>query len=185
MGVAAKNISNPSLPSHIGRFQPIDILGKGAQGIVYLAEDTQLGRKVAIKTLDKHRQDAEQLNQEAKNVSKLNHVHIIPLYEIGFHEENPFLVYQYDGEQLKQRLEREGTLKQFDAVNIINQVLDGIGYAHSNNIIHRDLNPSNLLIDIGGNVRVMDFGISIIAGNNDSQHRSNRNRKLSCTRTIN
>ena len=165
MGVAAKNISTSPLPAHIGRFQPIDILGKGAQGIVYLAEDTQLGRKVAIKTLDKHRQDAEQLNQEAKNVSKLNHAHIIPLYEIGFHEENPFLVYQYyEGEQLKQRLEREGKLKQFDAVNIINQVLDGIGYAHSNNIIHRDLNPSNLLIDKEGNVRVMDFGISIIAG---------------------
>ena len=165
MASAAENITNSSLPKHIGRFQPIEILGKGAQGIVYLAEDTQLGRKVAIKTLDKHRQDAEQLNQEAKNVSQLNHAHIIPLYEIGFHEENPFLVYQYcEGEQLKQRLQRDGKLKQFDAVNIINQVLDGIGYAHNNKIIHRDLNPSNLLIDKEGNVRVMDFGISVIAG---------------------
>lgn len=166
MGAVAKNnITKSSLPTHIGRFQPIDVLGKGAQGIVYLAEDTQLGRKVAIKTLDKNRQDAEQLNQEAKNVSKLNHSHIIPLYEIGFHNDNPFLVYQYyEGEQIKQLLQREGKLKQFDAVNIINQVLDGIGYAHSNNIIHRDLNPSNLLIDKEGNVRVMDFGISVIAG---------------------
>ncbi len=165
MASAAEKITNSSLPKHIGRFQPIDILGKGAQGIVYLAEDTQLGRKVAIKTLDKHRQDAEQLNQEAKNVSQLNHAHIIPLYEIGFHEENPFLVYQYcEGEQLKQRLQRDGKLKQFDAVNIINQVLDGIGYAHNNKIIHRDLNPSNLLINKEGNVRVMDFGISVIAG---------------------
>ncbi len=163
--VAIKNTIKSTLPAHIGRFQPIDILGKGAQGIVYLAEDTQLGRKVAIKTLDRTRQDAEQLNQEAKNVSKLNHQHIIPLYEIGFHEDTPFLVYQYyEGEQLKQRLQREGKLKQFDSVNIINQVLDGIGYAHSNNIIHRDLNPSNLLIDKQGNVRIMDFGISIIAG---------------------
>jgi len=71
--VAKKNIANSSLPKQIGRFEPLDILGKGAQGIVYLAEDTQLGRKVAIKTLDKHRQDAEQLNQEAKNVSQLSH----------------------------------------------------------------------------------------------------------------
>lgn len=165
MNAVVKKITNSSLPAHIGRFQPIDILGKGAQGIVYLAEDTQLGRKVAIKTLDKKRQDAAQLNQEAKNVSKLNHSRIIPLYEIGYHDENPFLVYQYyEGEQLKQRLQREGKLKQLEAVNIINQVLDGIGYAHSNNIIHRDLNPSNLLIDKEGNVRVMDFGISVIAG---------------------
>ena len=162
---ASQNSNTSSLPAHIGRFQPIDILGKGAQGIVYLAEDTHLGRKVAIKTLDKNRQDAEQLTQEAKNVSLLNHAHIIPLYEIGFDEDTPFLVYQYyEGEQLKQRLQREGKLKQFDAVKIINQVLDGIGYAHSNQIIHRDLNPSNLLIDKEGNVRVMDFGISVIAG---------------------
>jgi serine/threonine protein kinase len=162
---AIKNITNSTLPTHIGRFEPIDILGKGAQGIVYLAEDTQLDRKVAIKTLDKSRQDADQLTQEAKNVSKLNHSHIIPLYEIGFHDDNPFLVYQYyEGEQLKHRLQREGKLKQFASVSIISQVLDGIGYAHTHQIIHRDLNPSNLLIDKEGNVRVMDFGISVIAG---------------------
>jgi eukaryotic-like serine/threonine-protein kinase len=163
--VATKKTTKPSLPKQIGRFEPLDILGKGAQGIVYLAEDTQLGRKVAIKTLDKHRQDIEQLNQEAKNVSKLTHAHIIPLYEIGLHADMPFLVYQYyEGEQLKQRMQREGKLKQLDAVNIANQFLDGIGYAHKNNIIHRDLNPSNLLIDNEGNIRVMDFGISIIEG---------------------
>ena len=163
--VAKKKPLNSSLPGHIGRFEPIDILGKGAQGIVYLAEDTQLGRKVAIKTLDKRRQDAEQLNQEAKNVSKLNHPHIIPLYEIGLHETTPFLVYQfYEGEQLKQWMQRDGKLKQLDAVKIIDQLLDGVGYAHKNNIVHRDLNPSNLMIDKDGSVRIMDFGISVIAG---------------------
>jgi len=163
--VAAKKITNTTLPRELGRFEPIDVLGKGAQGIVYLAEDTQLGRKVAIKTLDKSRQDADQLNQEAKNVSKLSHPHIIPLYEIGFHQESPFLVYQYyEGEQLKERLQRETKLKQFDAVKITDQILDGIGYAHKNNIIHRDLNPSNLLIDKEGNTRIMDFGISVISG---------------------
>ncbi len=163
--VANKKIANSSLPKQIGRFEPIDILGKGAQGIVYLAEDTQLGRKVAIKTIDKHSQDAEQLNQEAKHVSQLNHSHIIPLYEIGYHNDHPFLVYQYyEGEQLKQCLKRDGKLKQYDAIKIINHVLDGIGYAHSNKIIHRDLNPSNLLIDKEGNIRIMDFGISVMAG---------------------
>ncbi len=166
MGAIATNkITNNTLPRQLGRFEPIDILGKGAQGIVYLAEDTQLGRKVAIKTLDQRRQDAEQLNQEAKNVSQLSHPHIIPLYEIGFHQEKPFLVYQYyEGEQLKQRLQRETKLKQLDAVKIMDQLLDGIGYAHKNNIIHRDLNPSNLLIDNEGNTKIMDFGISVISG---------------------
>lgn len=163
--VAKKNITKSSLPRQIGRFEPIDILGKGAQGIVYLAEDTQLGRKVAIKTLVKGRQDPEQLNQEAKHVSQLSHPHIIPLYEIGFHQESPFLVYEYyEGEQLKVRMQRDSKLEQLEAVKITNQILDGIGYAHDNNIIHRDLNPSNLLIDKEGNTRIMDFGISVIVG---------------------
>jgi eukaryotic-like serine/threonine-protein kinase len=163
VAAVTEKITNSPLPESIGRFHPIDILGEGAQGIVYLAEDTQLGRKVAIKTLDKNQLDTEQLSQEVKNVSQLNHSHIIPLYEIGFHDETPFLVFQYyEGEQLKQRLNHEKKLKQYDAINIINQVLDGIGYAHNNNIIHRDLNPSNLLIDKEGIVRVMDFGISAI-----------------------
>ncbi len=71
MSALANNKSSlPALPAQIGRFQPVDILGKGAQGVVYLAEDTQLGRKVAIKTLDKRRQDPEQLNQKAKHVSQ-------------------------------------------------------------------------------------------------------------------
>ncbi len=162
---ARKKTSLPALPAQIGRFQPVDVLGKGAQGIVYLAEDTQLGRKVAIKTLDKRRQDADQLNQEAKHVSQLSHPHIIPLYEIGFHEDTPYLVYQFsEGEQLKQKLQREGKQKQFEAVKIINQVLDGISYAHQQHIIHRDLNPSNLMIDKDGNTHIMDFGISVIAG---------------------
>jgi len=60
-------------------------------------------------------------------------------------------------------LERDGKLKQLDAVTITNQLLDGVGYAHNNNIIHRDLNPSNLLIDKEGSTKIMDFGISIIA----------------------
>jgi serine/threonine protein kinase len=166
MGLATqKNIKDSVLPPQIGRFKPIDILGKGAQGVVYLAEDTQLGRKVAIKTLDRHRQDAEQLNQEAKNVSQLSHPHIIPLYEIGSHAETPFLVYQFcEGEQLKLRMQRDGKLKQYDAVKITSQILDGVGYAHTNKIIHRDLNPSNLLIDNKGDIKIMDFGISVIAG---------------------
>lgn len=165
VATARNNPDKTTLPECIGRFQPVNILGKGTQGIVYLAEDTQLNRKVAIKTLDQRRQDAAQLTQEAKNVSRLDHPHIIPLYEIGFHEEIPFLVYQYyDGEQLKQYLQREEKLNQFNAVKLINQVLDGVGYAHNNQIIHRDLNPSNLLIDKKGNVRIMDFGISVIVG---------------------
>ncbi|MEM7026961.1 MAG: protein kinase [Pseudomonadota bacterium] len=166
MNAIAKNrIFDSSLPDHLGRFQPIGVLGKGAQGIVYLAEDSELGRQVAIKTLDKHHQNPEHLKQEALNVSQLSHQNIVPLYEIGFEQDLPFLVYHYyQGEQLKQKLQRETALKQYDAVRIIDQILAGVGYAHNNQIIHRDLNPSNVMLDEDGKVYVMDFGISVLVG---------------------
>ncbi len=168
MTALAKN-STTELPQTIGRFEPIEVLGKGTQGIVYLAEDTQLGRKVAIKTLENQLQQSEQLNQEAKHVSQLSHPNIIPLYEIGYEQNTPFLVYEYcEGEQLKQRLQREGKLSQIDALKIVNQILDGIGYAHHHQIIHRDLNPSNLMIDNKGQIKIMDFGIAITAGMNSN-----------------
>ena len=161
----AQNTGANSLPKSIGRFQPLDILGQGAQGVVYLAEDTNLGRKVAIKTLDNQQRSTAQLTQEARHVSQLTHPHIIPLYEIGFDHETPYLVYQYyEGEQLQDKLAATGPLSQYEAIKIINQVLDGIGYAHRQQIIHRDLNPSNLMIDKEGLAHIMDFGIAIIVG---------------------
>ena len=157
---ALNSVQTNHLPERIGRFIPERVLGRGAQGVVYLATDSELDRTVAIKTLSRKRQN-NQLIQEARNVSKLQHPNIVQLYEIGVHEDTPYLVYQFfEGYSLKQRLSAGTPSRALDAVRIICKVLAGLGYAHDNGIVHRDINPSNILINDVDDLKVMDFGIS-------------------------
>lgn len=169
---AASNSSKKnSLPDRLGRFKPLGILGKGAQGIVYLANDPQLNRKVAIKTISQGGLNKSQLVNEARNVSQLQHPNIVTLYEIGTHEEYFFLVYQYiNGRTLRKVLDETPILPVLDAVQIIIQVLDGLSYAHEKDIIHRDLNPTNIFVDKNGTPKLMDFGISTLSGNDASSN---------------
>jgi len=162
MALAAHEQSVPRhLPEKIGRFTPIKKLGRGAQGIVYLARDTQLEREVAIKTLTRKQQASASLLNEAKNVSKLNHKNIVTLHEIGVHESATYLVYGYiEGESLKQRLKSARSIPKIKAARLIARLLDALQYAHENGIVHRDLNPANILIDTEETPKILDFGIS-------------------------
>lgn len=154
---------------YIGRFELIRELGKGAQGIVYLAKDLKLNRQVAVKTLLHKNKDGDQIINEARNVSALEHPNIIPLYEIGTHEQRPFLVYPYvQGKTLRAYMDKNKKLTVIESTKIISAVLDGLIHAHEKGIIHRDLNPSNILLDENDNPRIMDFGISTFAGHNTS-----------------
>ncbi len=155
---------------YIDRFELLDKLGKGAQGIVYLAKDVKLNRRVAVKTLLHKNKDGDQIFNEAKSVSSLQHPNIIPLYEIGTHNEKPFLVYPYvKGKALRQHMDETEKLTVIKATEIISAVLDGLAHAHEKGVIHRDLNPSNILIDENDKPRIMDFGISTFAGHNTAE----------------
>jgi len=151
---------------NIGRFEVLRILGKGAQSVVYLAHDPQLQREVAIKTMYFAQQEdrdlkIEALIQESRTVSRLQHPNIVPIFEAGEHDGNPYLVFEYvEGKTLAAQLKEEGALPVSRAIQIIQQVLDAIAYAHQHQIIHRDLKPSNILMNPEGIPRVMDFGIS-------------------------
>lgn len=151
---------------NIGRFEVLRILGRGAQSVVYLAHDPQLQREVAIKTMHFAQQEdrdlkIEALIQESRTVSRLQHPNIVPIFEAGEHDSNPYLVFEYvEGKTLAQQLKEEGALPVPRAVQIIQQVLDAIAHAHQHQIIHRDLKPSNILMNPEGIPRVMDFGIS-------------------------
>jgi len=156
---------------YIGRFELIHELGKGAQGVVYLAQDIKLDRQVAIKTLLHKNKDGEQIFNEAKNVSTLQHPNIIPLYEIGSQDERPFLVYPYvKGKTLSDYIDAIEKLTILQSTKLISAVLDGLAHAHDKKIVHRDLNPSNILIDEDDNPRIMDFGISTFSGHNTSEN---------------
>ena len=155
---------------YIGRFELIRELGKGAQGIVYLAKDLRLNREVAVKTLLHKSKDGDQIINEARNVSALQHPNVISLYEIGTHEQRPFLVYPYvQGKTLRDYLDKNEKLTVMEATRIISAVLDGLAHAHEKGIVHRDLNPSNILLDDNDNPLIMDFGIATFSGHNTSE----------------
>ena len=156
---------------YIGRFELIHELGKGAQGVVYLAQDIKLNRQVAVKTLLHKNKDGEQIFNEAKNVSALQHPNIIPLYEIGSQNERPFLVYPYvKGKTLSDYIVAAEKLTILESTKLISAVLGALAHAHEKKIVHRDLNPSNILIGEDDNPRIMDFGISTFAGHNTSEN---------------
>ncbi|ACL05449.1 serine/threonine protein kinase [Desulfatibacillum aliphaticivorans] len=158
----------------IGRFKILKVLGKGAQGVVYLAQDPNLGREVAIKTLDAYRnislEKRERLIKEAKTVSKLKHPNVAPLYEAGSHGDRPYLVFEHiEGRPLKEILAQEKPLKVSRAVKLMIKILAGIGSAHKAGIIHKDLSPNNIMVEEDDTPRIMDFGISIMMTDAKSQ----------------
>lgn len=148
----------------IGRFEIIQELGRGAQGVVYLARDPQLERQVAIKTLRKgSSQQTDKLLHEARIASKLQHTHIIPLHDAGEQDGSPYLVYAYiEGETVAQTLKNSGALPLASAARIAASVLDALAYAHGQGVMHLDIKPANVMVASNGQAMVMDFGIARI-----------------------
>ena len=158
-----------TIPAHIDRFKIVKELGKGSQGVVYLATDPRLERHVAIKTLDRHISENEdkkrRLIREAKTVSKLQHPNIIPVYDVGENRGKPYLVFEYvEGISLRDLIKKEGQIVVHRAVTLMRQILDGMAYAHQQGVVHRDMSPANILISKNDMPRIMDFGISIMTG---------------------
>lgn len=153
------------MSAKIGRFEIRSELGRGAQSVVYLAWDPQLQREVAIKTLHFGQADTQRnatLFNEARTVSPLRHAHIVPIFDVGEAEGDPYLVFEYvEGLNLDQYLRSTGTLDATRTAQLAVQMLAALGYAHGQGIVHRDLKPSNILIEPSGNARVMDFGIAM------------------------
>jgi serine/threonine protein kinase len=150
---------------HIGRFEIRGELGRGAQSVVYLAWDPQLQREVAIKTLHFTRADPALnavLLDEARMAGKFRHPHVVPIYDAGEVDGDPYLVFErVVGRDLADILKKDGPLSAIKAATLMRQVTDALSQAHAQNIIHRDLKPSNILIDArDGAPRVMDFGIA-------------------------
>ncbi len=163
---ALRNVNTQTFqPQKIGRFDILRVLGTGAQSVVYLGYDANLQREVAIKSLRLSGRDAAQkrmLMDEARTVSKLRHPNIVPIFDAGEQDGDPYLVFEYvEGRTLGELLREEGGLAPPLAVDVILQILDGIEHAHKHQVVHRDLKPSNILINGDGVPRVMDFGIAV------------------------
>ena len=138
-------------------------IGSGGMGDVYLADDTKLGRKVAIKFLhEKFSKDEGLLNrfiQEAKAASALNHPNILTVYEIGEHEGKHYISAEYiDGKTLRERMKQRLTFDE--TLSIMVQTAEALSAAHQAGIIHRDIKPENIMVRSDGYVKVLDFGLA-------------------------
>jgi DNA-binding response OmpR family regulator len=148
-----------------GRYDLVFQVGEGGMGVVYMASDRKLGRKVAIKRMRpeiKVRADQrEKFIQEARIISRLSHPYIVGLHEIVEDAEDLYLVLDYvDGMPLSQLIVARGRLSFVESRNIMGCLAQAIDYAHDRHILHRDLKPANVMIDNSGYVKVMDFGLA-------------------------
>jgi serine/threonine-protein kinase len=148
-----------------GRYRIVRKLGSGGMADVYLAEDEELGRRIAIKILnDRHANDesfVERFRREAKNAAGLSHPNIVSIYDRGEAEGTYYIAMEYlDGRSLKELVVARGPLPIPDAVDATRQVLAALRFAHRKGVVHRDIKPHNVMADADGRLKVTDFGIA-------------------------
>ena len=150
--------------STIGRYEVEKEIAQGGMGVIFLARDPYIQRQVVVKVLmysktldDMYR---EFFQQEAELIAALEHPNIVPVYDFGWHGEQPYIVMRHmSGGSLDDHL-RKGELKLTDMAHILKRVAEALDAAHARNIIHRDVKPSNILFDSTGESFLSDFGIA-------------------------
>jgi serine/threonine-protein kinase len=154
-----------------GYYDIESVLGRGAMGMVYLARDRRIGRRVALKTVhveEKFDDESEasefyrRLQREAELCGSLQHPNIVTLYEPGYENEViAWMATEYvDGESLRDRLRKRKPLAVDEALRIADGILRGLAYAHAKGIVHRDIKPANVLLTSAGEAKIADFGIA-------------------------
>ncbi len=148
-----------------GRYKIIRKLGAGGMANVYLAEDQELGRRVAIKILNERHANDEQFvdrfRREAKHAAGLSHPNIVAIYDRGEAEGTYYIAMEYlDGRSLKELIVARGPAPVNVAIDYARKILDALRFAHRNGIVHRDIKPHNVIVDAEGRVKVTDFGIA-------------------------
>ena len=149
----------------VGHFQILKQLGAGGMGVVYLAEDLQLGRRVALKVLTAERDPVavRRFLREAQAASALDHPNIATVFEVGETHSPPFIAMAYcPGETLRDRILR-GPLSLIETCAIVEQIALALDCAHASGVVHRDLKPANVMVGPDGHVRILDFGIATMA----------------------
>jgi len=148
----------------MARYEVLEKIGAGGMGEVFLAHDTSLDRRVALKRLPKNVQEDETARKrfvrEAKSAAALDHPYICKIFEIGEDDDGPFIAMEYvRGETLQERLSK-GDVPPDDVRRIASEIAEALETAHAEGIIHRDLKPSNVMLTEDGHVKVMDFGLA-------------------------
>jgi serine/threonine protein kinase len=162
--LVASDTSDSMLQKQVGPYLIISLIGAGGMGEVYLAQDTRLGRKVAIKMLPDHftrdHQRVGRFKQEARTASGLNHPNIITIYDIGQAGGRHYIAMEHvEGETLRGKIHRDKAPIE-KLLKYLHQVAEGLTRAHAVGIVHRDLKPDNIMITRDGYAKVLDFGLA-------------------------
>ena len=166
-GVDAAPSGRLSPDARVGDYRIKALIGEGAMGEVYLAQDLVLGRRVAVKLVRSEGLAAgvvERFLEEARATATFAHPHIVTLYAVGSHEGRPYLALEFlDGESLRARL-AQGPLPERDALRTMRAIAEAVAEAHERGIVHADLKPENVMVPRDGRLRVVDFGLARLAG---------------------
>ena len=152
----------------VSHYRIVEKIGAGGMGEVYLAEDTKLDRKVALKFLPSHLcQDDDcraRFKREARAVAKLNHPNVITIYEVSEHQGRPFFAMELVEGQSLLEMSKGKELGIDRIIELAIQICDGLGAAHDKKVVHRDIKPANIVIDAYGRPKILDFGLAAIQG---------------------
>ncbi len=161
----------------LGRYTIERTVGKGAMGVVYEGIDPKLNRRVAIKTILKSHLDPEtakdyslRFSREAQAVARLNHPHIVQVYDFAEEGDVAYLVMELiDGKELKHHFGAEQRFELKEAVRVMSELLDALDFAHGAGVIHRDVKPANVMLDAQGRTKLTDFGVARVHDSDRSQ----------------
>jgi eukaryotic-like serine/threonine-protein kinase len=164
------------LPCTMGDYELLEEIGRGGMGIVYRANQVSLGREVAIKMILRDRLASQQERQrffaEAQATAKLDHIGIVPVFDVGEIDGRPYFAMKYIRGRTLSELIMSGTVTQRQAGEYLEQVSRAVQFAHDAGIVHRDIKPSNILIDESGNAKLTDFGLAKQADSAESLTRT-------------
>jgi len=176
---ASNTVAPPSIPERIGKYVIINEVGRGSTGTVYLSHDPYYGRDVAIKVYHVEASDDEERNKiarkmflsEAHMVGMLQHPHILPIYDAGEENGRCYVVTEHvhGARTLAAYCRPDNLLRLDDVVEIMFKCAKALHYAHSRGVIHRDIKPSNIMLTTDSDVRIIDFGIALVAGSDISR----------------
>ena len=175
-------VNGRKVETTLGHFHIKALLGAGGMGDVYLAEDTRLGRKVALKLLNAEStgdpERVQRFKQEARAASALNHPNIVTIFEIDEIEGESFIATEFiEGETLRQRMNR-APMMLGETLNIIRQIASALREAHAAGIVHRDIKPENVMIRPDGLVKVLDFGLAKLNKRNSGDNKIPATKEL-------